>query len=88
MAKRSAQISSVNLGDKSWQFLVTAFEERDVEGQIQTVPLGELGFEVPAGTADVEIMAQVEAARTRIKERADGARHMRERLNAALASES
>jgi len=88
MAKRTAQISSVNLGDKSWQFLVTAFEEKEIEGQIQPVPLGEMAFEVQAGTPDAEIIAQVESARSRIEERADAARHMRERLNYTLASES
>ena len=88
MGKKSMEITGISIGPENTQALVVVYEEQELEGEIQKVPLGEATISFPSKLADLKVTQQVRATARDIIKKSDEARDKRAALNKLLETEA
>ncbi len=86
MTKRIS-VESCRNSPESIQLMVVAWDEQEVEGKPQEVPLGEKALTFPGGTKPKDMLDTIREAGEQIEEAAANAKEIRTELNALLLEE-
>ena len=88
MSNRRVSVEGLSNSDTIIAANVVVFEEREVEGQMQEVPLGEAQLSFPIDMSEEDMIERIKEAGKQIEERSDAAKELRAKLNEKLAEET
>ena len=84
MSKKRISVESCRNSPERIDLMVVAWDEQEVEGKAQEVPLGEKALAFPAGTKPKDMLEKIREAGEQIEEAAANAKEIRTELNELL----
>lgn len=87
MGKKRISIESIAVSEEKTNALVVVFEEQEVEGETQEVPLGEESITFDSKLPKPEVLPLIKEAAKRIVAKAKEAKDTRAELNKLLEKE-